>query len=169
MPKPYKRGPVEKSLYYVLIIACCEMVKETFPEGSFLTPQAFMSTPLLNRIVNLAHYQLIKTTTHLHDQIIWGYLDTHATRILDLIQLHCPPSTMALPFTTAPLQRLLMNATTSLSNTTIVNPPKKRKCGLCGVEGHYSKLTTSSLIAVNSFFRKKVSVSQCIQRLFQWC
>jgi hypothetical protein len=169
MPKPYKRGPVEKSLYDALIIACRKMAKETFSEGSFLTPQAFMSTILLDRIVNLAHYQLIKTTTHLHDQIVWGYLDTYATCILGLIQLHCPPSTMASPFTTAPLQHSLMNTTASSSNaTTIVNPPKKRKCDLCRVEGHYSKLTTSPLIVVNVFFsRKKVSISQCVQRHFQ--
>jgi hypothetical protein len=161
MPKPYERGPAEKSLYDALIIARREMAKETFPEGSFLTPQAFMSTILLDRIVNLAHYQLIKTTTHLHDQIIWGYLDTYATRILGLIQLHCPPSTTASPFTTAPLQHSLTNATASSSNaTTIVNPPKKRKCGLCGVEGHYSKLTISPLIVVNIFFFQKKSVRQ---------
>jgi hypothetical protein len=112
---------------------------------------------LINRIVNLAHYQLIKTTTHLHDQIVWGSLDTHATHILGLIQLHCPPSTIASPFTTAPLQCSLMNATTSSSNTAIVmvNPPKKCKCGLCRVEGHYSKYTINSLIVTNSSFLEK--------------
>ena len=142
MPKPYERGPAERSLYNALVIARHVMAKETFPEGSFLTPQAFMSTILLERIVNLAHYQLIKTTDHLHEQIVWGYLDTYATRILGLIQLYCPPSTVASPFTTAPLQRSLTNTTAGgSSNATTVNPPKKRKCGLCGVEGHYSKFT----------------------------
>lgn len=165
MPKPYERGPAEKSLYNALIIARREMAKETFPDGSFLTPQAFMSTILLDRIVNLAHYQLIKTTTHLHEQIVWGYLDTYATRVLGLIQLHCPP-VMASPFTTAPLQHSLTNATASSSNTTaIVNPPKKRKCGLCGVEGHYSKFTIYPLIVVVNLlmvlFQKK-SVRQPI-------
>lgn len=167
MPKTYKRGPAEKSLHDALIIARHEMAKETFPEGSFITPQAFMSTNLLNRIVDLAHYQLIKTTTQLHDQIVWGYLDTYSTRILDLIQLHCPSLIMALPFTTAPLQHSLTNTTASSSNTTTtVDPPKKRKCGLCGVEGHYSKLTNIySPFLVNVSFRKKVSISQCIQQL----
>lgn len=156
MPKPYERGPAEKSLHDALIVTHREMARETFPEGSFITPQAFMSTVLLNRIVNLAHYQLIKTAAHLHDQIVWGYLDMYSTRILGLIQLHCPPPTMASPFTTAPLQRSLPNATASSSNTTAVNPPKKRKCGLCRVEGHYSKLTNiSSLFVVNSSFQKK--------------
>jgi hypothetical protein len=138
------------------------MAKETFPEGSFITPQAFMSTNLLNRIVDLSHYQLIKTATHLHDQIVWGYLDSDAysTRILGLIQLHCPPPATASPFTTAPLQcSLLTNATSSSSNTvtmTIDHPPKKRKCGLCGVEGHYSKLTEFfSLFVINCSFQKK--------------
>ena len=157
MPKPYEQGPVEKSLHDALIITHREMAKETFPEGSFITPQAFMSTILLNRIVDLAHYQLIKTAAHLHDQIVWGYLDTYLTCILGLIQLHCPLPTMASPFTTAPLQRSLPNTTASSSNTTTaINPPKERKCRLYGVEGHYSKLTNiSSLFVVNSSFQKK--------------
>jgi hypothetical protein len=156
MPKPYERGQAEKSLYNALIIARHEMAKETFPDGSFLTPQAFMSTILLDRIVNLAHYQLIRTTTHLHDQIVWGYLDTYAARILGLIQLHCPPSTLALPFTTTPLQCSQTNITASSSNdTTVVNPPKKRKCGLCGVEGHYSKQPFSPPIVINDSFSGK--------------
>ena len=155
MPKPYERGPADNDLYNALITARRVMAKQTFPEGSFLTPQAFMSTILLNRIVNLAHYQLIKTTAHLHDQIVWGYLDTYATRILALIQLHCPPSTIASPFTTAPLQRSLTNTTASSSTATTLNPLKKRKCGLCGVEGHYSKFTISSPIVINGCFSEK--------------
>ncbi|KAF8235573.1 hypothetical protein L208DRAFT_1376442 [Tricholoma matsutake] len=62
---------------------------------------------------------------------------------------------MALPFMMVPYQCSLMNTTASSSNTTVVNPPKKCKCGLCGVEGHYSKPTIPPLTAANGSPKEK--------------
>jgi hypothetical protein len=111
-------------------------------EALMLTAKAFMSDMILDRIVDLAHYQLIKTVATLHDQIAWGYLDTCAGRILELVTQHCPPPEAPVassPFTTAPLQRL-SNSSNS-ANTPQAAGAAKRKCVLCGVPGHYCKLS----------------------------
>ena len=74
------------------------------PKGSFLTPQSLMSNKLLDHIVNLVHDQALKTTQHLHKQITWGFLDTHAIQVLELVHKFCPSAKPAALFTNAPLQ-----------------------------------------------------------------
>jgi hypothetical protein len=138
MPKSYNRGAAEESLRKALISLRRDLAKD---EVLMLTAKAFMSDTILDRIVDLAHYQLIKTVASLHEQITWGYLDTCAGRILELVTQHCPPPVASSPFTTAPLQRasnLLNSANTPAGAST--RAAAKRKCMLCGVPGHYRKL-----------------------------
>jgi hypothetical protein len=115
-----------------------------------LTAKAFMSDAILDRIVDLAHYQVIKTVAALRDQITWGYLDTCAAKILELVIQHCPPPVASSPFTTAPLQRssnVSNSGNTPASAST--HTAAKRKCMLCGVPGHYCKLTYMIELANN--------------------
>jgi hypothetical protein len=101
MPKSYKQGAAEESLHKALISLRCDLAKD---EVLMLTAKAFMSDRILDRIVDLAHYQLIKTIASLHEQITWRYLNTCTSRILELITQHCPPPVASSLFTTAPLQ-----------------------------------------------------------------
>jgi hypothetical protein len=148
MPKPYERGPPERNLRAALITMRCELFTTTLPEGTFLTPQALMSTKLVDRIVDLAHNQHLTTIEKLRDQISWCFLDTYGSRIMDLVRQFCPPPPPASsPLTTVPLQSVRATLSTSTSGTRASTvPKKKRKCGECGVEGHYSKFIIPSLI-----------------------
>ena len=149
-PKPYTRGPPEMSLRAALIDMRCELAAEIFGPHSFLTPQCIMSTKLLDRVVDLAHYQKITNITSLHEQVTWGYLDTHGTIILRLINQFYPPPTNpsplnplslnSSPFTTAPLQSHAQPTASSSSDRLSfdVAVPKKRNCKNCGIPGHYS-------------------------------
>ena len=137
MPKS-DQGTAEKSLCKALISLRQDLAKD---EALMLTAKAFMSDTILDRIVDLAHYQLIKTAAALHKQITWGYLDTCASRILELINQHCPPPVASSLFTTAPLQR--PSYTSNSANTPTgasTHTAAKRKRMLCGVPGHYRKL-----------------------------
>ena len=101
IPKLYNQGTAEESLHKALVSLHRDLAKD---EVLMLTAKAFMSDTILDQIVDLAHYQLIKTVAALHKQITWGYLDTCASRILELVTQHCPPPVVSSPFTTAPLQ-----------------------------------------------------------------
>lgn len=123
------------SLHAALVDMRQTLASELLPEGTFLTPQCIMRDQLLQRIVDLAHDQKITTVTHLHEQITWGHLDTHAEAIICLIKTFCPPPNTASPFTTAPLQPSAqrLSAATPASEA----PKKQRNCKKCGVPGHY--------------------------------
>jgi hypothetical protein len=141
MAKSYNRGTAEESLRKALISLRRDLAKD---EALMLTAKAFMSDTILDRIVDLAHYQLIKTVATLHEQITWGYLDTCAGRILELVTQHCPPPIMSSPFTTAPLQRSSNSSNSANTHTPTgasTHTAAKRKCMLCGVPGHYHKLS----------------------------
>jgi hypothetical protein len=101
MPKLYSQGAAKKSLCMALISLHCDLEKD---EVLMLTAKSFMSDTILDRIVDLAHNQLIKTIASLHEQITWGYLFTCTARILELITQHCPPPVASSPFAIAPLQ-----------------------------------------------------------------
>src|SRR6266481_6622145 len=101
MPKPYNQDTAEEGLCKSLISLHHDLAKD---EVLMLTAKAFMLDAILDRIIDLAHYQLIKTVATLREQITWGYLDTCAGRIQELITQHCPPPVASSPFTTAPLQ-----------------------------------------------------------------
>lgn len=151
MSKPYGRELPERNLRTALITMRRELFTTTLPEGTFLTPQSLMSTKLVDRIVDLAHDQYLTSVEKLRDQVVWCFLDTHGSCIIDLVRQFCPPPPppTSSPFTTVPLQsaRATMNASTSGAGASTA-PKKKRKCGECGVEGHYSKfrILTSVLI-----------------------
>jgi hypothetical protein len=137
MPKEYVRGPTEKALRVALVSFRCELAAEILPEQSFITPQSLMSNTLVDRIVDLAHYQVLKTTADLRDQVTWAFLDTHGTKVVNLVHQFCPPRIIPL-FTTAPLQRMLNTATSASGSVPVTTNMKgKRKCKSCGVEGHY--------------------------------
>lgn len=92
-----------------------------------------MSTKLLDRIVDLAHYRQIQNVADLRNQVTWGFLDSLAPRIIDLVQKFCPPPVVTL-FTREPLQRAPQSAA-SASVPAVVKG--QRKCKECGVTGHY--------------------------------
>ena len=137
MPKEYTRGPAEKSLCVTLVKFRHELASEILPDQSFITPQSLMSTTLLDRIVDLAHDQALKSAGDLNEQITWAFLDTHGTKIIDLIHQFCPPRVIPL-FTSEPLRQAPNAvASTSTSTSAATNAKGKRKCKGCGVEGHY--------------------------------
>ena len=168
MPKTYERGSAEKNLHSALQQLRRELAAEILPEGSFLTPQSLMSNKLLDRIVDLAHDQALKTTQHLREQITWGFLDTHAVQVLELAHKFCPPAKPAALFTNAPLQRTShVDASVNVAKSDHVNvadvstkDSKKRRCRKCQVPGHYGKLSNSlSLCQVLLLSQKKLALS----------
>jgi hypothetical protein len=127
-----------------------------------------MSNKLLDRIVDLAHDQALKTTQHLREQITWGFLDTHTVQVLELVHKFCPSAKPAALFTNAPLQRTAhVDASANIASLDHVNVPdifakdlKKRKCRKCQVPGHYGKLCNHlSLCWVLLLSQKKLALS----------
>jgi hypothetical protein len=115
----------------------------------FLTPQALMSTKLVDHIIDLTHNQHLTTIEKLCNQISWCFLDTYGSRIMDLVHQFCPPPPppASPPFTTVPLQSVYATLSASASSVgASTAPKKKRKCGECGVKGHYSNFIIPSLI-----------------------
>ena len=139
MPKAYKHGPVEESLWKDLVSLWQDLAKD---EVLMLTSKALMPGSLLDHIIDLAHHRLIKTVATPYEQITWGYLDRYANTIFNLINKHCPiPETPSL-FTTAPLQRASISQASTSNNTPLdaasTHSGKCRACQICGTLGHYS-------------------------------
>jgi hypothetical protein len=137
-------GDNEICLRNALIELRMNLAKETLSQGSFLAPQILLLTKLLDRIVDLAHHHKILNFNSLHDQISWAFLDSHGSKIVDLVHKFFPPPLASLsPFTTAPLQPLARtnNSDQSASGS---HPPKTAtrpiKCGVCGRDGHNREL-----------------------------
>jgi hypothetical protein len=133
-------GDNENRLRNALIELRTKLADETLSQGSFLAPQILLSTKLLDRIVDLAHHHKVLNVNSLRDQISWAFLDSHGSKIVDLVHKFFPlPSSS--PFTTAPLQP---HANTSNQSASGSHPPKTAtrpiKCGVCGGDGHNREL-----------------------------
>jgi hypothetical protein len=136
MPKAYKHGPAEESLQKDLVSLWQDLAKD---EVLMLTAKALMPDSLLDHIVDLAHYQLIKAVKILHKQIIWGYLNKCNNTVFDLINKHCPVSKTPLLFTTTPLQHA--STSQALNGLLAAVSTRSGKCHayqICGMLGYYS-------------------------------
>lgn len=150
---PYERSSEERGLRSALVTFRRELFKEVLAPGMMLTPQALMSTDLLDRIVDLAHYHKINTLDDLRQQISWTFTDSHGPKILRLITQHLP-SIQSSPFVSTPLQWRTRDALTSApASPSPVMPAKRQiKCGACSAVGHnrelqficYNLLTTTA-------------------------
>lgn len=63
-----------------------DLFRQKFPGRSLLSPQAFMPTTLVERIVDLAHYGQLSTLDDVQRELTWAYADTWGPRILELIE-----------------------------------------------------------------------------------
>ena len=121
-----------------LVRLCASLAEDLFLDDTFLTPQSLMSEELVDRIVDLAHNAKIKTASDLRAQVSWSFLDTHGSKILELIQKSHPTSTIiaSSPFTNV-LLGTLHHVNTAASSSSAVGPSKQRVCKNCLVTGHY--------------------------------
>ena len=140
----------EQSLHSALVELHGTLADEVLPKGSFVSPQALMSTKLLDHIVGLVHEQKLCSLEALCQQVSgWAFLDSHGSHIFSLIQQFCPPPSSSL-FSTVPLQRQLNNSENTVSSSSLAHPQhnnsscKPCKCGICGGEKHDSELQYSS-------------------------
>ena len=130
MPKAYKCGPVEESLWKDLVSLWWDLAKD---KVLMLMAKALMPDSLLDHI---------KMVAILYEQITWGYLDKCTDTIFDLINKHCPVPKTPLLFTTTPLQHALIfqaltsnNAPSAAASTC---SSKHCACQICGTLGHSS-------------------------------
>lgn len=133
-------GDNENRLREALIGLRSQLAEEMLSQGSFLAPQIVLSKTLLNRIVDLAHHRKITNMISLRDQISWAFLDSHGSKVVDLVHRFFPPPSSS-PFTNTPLQlrasdTLNQSASGSRQPKTNTRPIK---CGVCGRDGHNRK------------------------------
>lgn len=130
----YTQGPVEVGLRAALVTLRLQLADDYINRNGFMTPQALMSTKLLDRIVDLAHYGKLSTLPNYHAQVTWGFNDVYGPHIFALVQqFHPAPSST--PFTTEPLQT--SGQTSNQPPTASTTTKTQRKCKLCAAPGHY--------------------------------
>lgn len=139
-------GDNENHLCNALIEFCTKLADETLSHESFLAPQILLSTKLLDCIIDLAHHHKILNFNSLRDQISWAFLDSHGSKIVDLVHKFFPPPSSS-PFTTAPLQPRTNTSDQSTSGSHPSSPLAKTatpswliKCRVCGEDGHNHEL-----------------------------
>ena len=104
-PKAFTTNTQQQTLRSHLVDLRSSLADEVLPKGGFVSPQAVISTKLLDHIIGLAHEQKLRSLEALRQQILgWAFLDSHGLHIFELIQQFCPPPSSS-PFTTVPLQR----------------------------------------------------------------
>ena len=154
-PKQVKVAPhtcsmAEESLVNDLNAWCNHKVRELFGDIDLFTPNVFLHTYTLLRIVDLAHACQLCSTDDLKKQTSWCFADEYGDELITLVLKHYPtapnPSGVPSPFISTPLHS--HTAVTSMSNMSStllsVGPPKSRaqpRCGDCGLLGHCSKFS----------------------------
>ncbi|KAK7055892.1 hypothetical protein R3P38DRAFT_2498548 [Favolaschia claudopus] len=89
---------------------------------------SIMSSEVLDRIADCAHFYKIQSTADLARETDWHRIAEDGTKVLAVIMQHRPPPGPA-PSVPAPLH-------SSNTNLPLVSTPKNRKCGKCGQSGH---------------------------------
>ena len=139
-PKLYIMGDNENHLCNALIKLRIKLADKTLSQRSFLAPQILLSMKLLDRIVDLAHHHKILNFNSLCDQISQAFLDSHGSKIVDLVHKFFPPPSLSL-FTNTPLQPY---ANTSNQSMSLTRPPNTAtwpiKCRVCGGDGYNREL-----------------------------
>ncbi|KAH8982246.1 hypothetical protein EDB86DRAFT_372749 [Lactarius hatsudake] len=54
-------------------------------------PQLIMTDDILERFVELAHFEEVSDLASIHVQVSWRYIDRWGAQVLDIIKTHIPP------------------------------------------------------------------------------
>jgi hypothetical protein len=141
-----------------------KVLEEDLDGDDFFSPQIIMSNKILDRIIDLAHYSKIITTTMLFEQTHWCYADLYGPEILKIIKTCIP-----LPRPPSPKPVVLVSVSV-LGSSSLVNqhslapnpqpieaagsvdgPSAKqpRKCSACGNHDHIGKCLFSAMTVSN--------------------
>ncbi|KAG2114391.1 hypothetical protein DEU56DRAFT_933873 [Suillus clintonianus] len=145
--KPYEMTDAERRLQQELIKwRDSKIIEEDLDADDFFGPQMIMSNKILNRIVDLAHYHKILSTTSLFEQTSWCYSSEYGQSVLDII-LTCiplpivqPPAPPAViippPLGVSSSTNQQPSASTSATNGVMLPLKHSRKCRACGSTDH---------------------------------
>ncbi|KAG2045881.1 hypothetical protein BDR06DRAFT_977892 [Suillus hirtellus] len=114
--KPYKMTTGGHNLHQELLQwRDFKVLEEDLDGDNFFSPQIIMSNKILDRIIDLAHYSKIISTTALFEQTYWCYANLYSPEILKIIKtcipLPRPPSPKPVASVSVPV----------LSSSSIVN------------------------------------------------
>lgn len=141
-----------------------KVLEEDLDGDNFFGPQIIMSNKILDRIIDLAHYSKIISTTALFEQTHWCYADLYGPEILKIIKtcipLPCPPSPKPVASVSVPVlgsssivnQHSLAPNPQSIEAAGSVDVPsvkRPRKCSACGNFGHIGKCLFNATVVSN--------------------
>ncbi|KAI9434782.1 P-loop containing nucleoside triphosphate hydrolase protein [Lactarius indigo] len=116
----------------------------TVGDDDMFGPQLIMTDDVLERLVELAHFEQVSDLASIHAQVSWRYTDRWGAEILDIIEKHIPPVNAGLsrpalqPAGNLPgpstVQRLSVAQSTPSSNDPKL--PRTRRCSACGSNTH---------------------------------
>ncbi|KAG2134983.1 P-loop containing nucleoside triphosphate hydrolase protein, partial [Suillus cothurnatus] len=142
--KPYKMTTRKRNLQQELVKwRELKMIEEDLDADDFFGPQMIMSNRILSRIVDLAHYHKITSTTSLFEQAAWCYSSEYGQSILDVIYTCIPLPVVEPPAPPAAIVPPVL-ISSSLTNqqpsagtsSATVLSKRSRKCRACGSPNH---------------------------------
>jgi len=127
--------------------------REIFGDIDYFTPNVFLHSSILNRILDLAHAHKINSVLDLKNQTSWCFAEEYGRDIIRLIKQHCPSSqpgqaSMSSLFVSTPLRSRPDTVNSSTHHTLLPTLLKTRappQCGECGIVGHRSESYTPQL------------------------
>lgn len=154
----YSMGPKEYELCEALEDWREEKMAEKYGRSHLIDigPSIIMSDSILDRLVNCAHHEKIKTIEDFRKETHWLATDKYEPEVLAIIHRIIPVKVVSVALTNTPLQRRPLS--------TVANPPrggnvalpstvsavkKTNRCSACQQEGHnsmycYTLCSTSS-------------------------
>lgn len=154
----YSMGPKEYELCEALEDWREEKMAEKYGRSHLIDigPSIIMSDSILDRLVNCAHHEKIKTIEDFRKETHWLATDKYGPEVLAIIHRIIPVKVVSVALTNTPLQRRPLS--------TVANPPrggnvalpstvsavkKTNRCSACQQEGHnsmycYTLCSTSS-------------------------
>jgi hypothetical protein len=142
---PHPRNMTEQSLQHDLDVWRARKARQCFGDIDFFTPNVFLHTYVMLRVINLAHAHKLHTTDDLKNQTSWCFADEYGDELISLVLKHypiAPPATQNSTslFISTPLHSRATNANDAATTTSsVLSSTKSRtqpRCGNCGVLGH---------------------------------
>ncbi|KAI9429071.1 hypothetical protein H4582DRAFT_1771638, partial [Lactarius indigo] len=116
----------------------------TVGDDDMFGPQLIMTDDVLERLVELAHFEQVSDLASIHAQVSWRYTDRWGAEILDIIEKHIPPVNAGLsrpalqPAGNLPRPSTVQRSSVAQSTPSSNDPklPHARRCSACGSNTH---------------------------------
>ena len=150
---PYESSMAEQSLKNELLTWRERTACNLFGNIDDFTPNVFLHSSILDRILDLAHAHKIQSVLDLKNQTSWCFAEEYGGDIITLVKRHCPPiqpgqASAPSLFVSTPLRSRPDTINSPTHNTLPPVPLKTRappQCGECGIVGHRSESHTPHL------------------------